>query len=113
MDGVVGGTPLRFGADLTPEEWPSASIREYLAQNLALLSEGERRPIVYGRERITSDNRKRLIQSWGQFLVPGSLMYLPELGLPSGPRAVGRSGKRPKQFSSTRCFAPAKGGSCR
>ena len=63
--------------DKDEQERPPATIGKHIDQ---LLAKGDK-PVVYVRERITAYNRKRLIEHKIPFVVPGSQMYMPMLGI--------------------------------
>ena len=69
--------PCLFMADRNEREEPPATIRKHIDQVRDKWNE----PVVYVRERITSYNRKRLIGHKVPFIVPGTQMYLPMLGI--------------------------------
>ena len=63
--------------DEEPEPVPPAAIRKHAEQVRA------KWPglVIYGRDRVTAYNRKRLIEQRVPFIVPGNQMYLPDLGI--------------------------------
>lgn len=70
-------TPLLFMVARTQEVETPANIRKHTV----LLQEKWRHPCVYVHEHITTYNRKRLIEHRVPFIIPGTQMYLPLLGL--------------------------------
>lgn len=66
-----------FMADAHEEEDSPATIRKHVEQ----VREKWNGPIVYVRDRVTAYNRKRLIEHKVPFIIPGTQMYLPMLGI--------------------------------
>lgn len=66
-----------FLVDTCEQEETPVTIRKHIEQ----LRGKWAAPVIYVRERITSYNRKRLIEHKVPFVVPGNQMYLPMLGL--------------------------------
>lgn len=63
--------------DAYEEEESPAAIRKHIEQVRLKWDD----PVVYVRERITAYNRKRLIEHKVPFIIPGTQMYLPMLGI--------------------------------
>jgi len=66
-----------FMVDAHAEEESPAAIRKHVE----LVREKWDGPVVYVRDRIIAYNRKRLIEHKVPFIVPGTQMYLPPLGI--------------------------------
>ena len=66
-----------FMVDVHAEEESPAAIRKHVEQ-VPGKWDG---PVVYVRDRIMAYNRKRLIEHKVSFIVPGTQMYLPTLGI--------------------------------
>jgi DNA-binding MarR family transcriptional regulator len=66
-----------FMVDAHAEEESPAAIRKHLEQ----VRQKWDGPVVYVRDRIIAYNRKRLIEHKVPFIVPGTQMYLPTLGI--------------------------------
>ncbi len=71
------GHSFLLAADKREEEIPPAAILKQLNQ----IKERWRHTVVYLRERITSHNRRRLIEQNIPFVVPGTQLFLPMLGM--------------------------------
>ena len=70
-------TSLLLAADKRKEEVPPGVVKKQFVQ----LAKRWDQNIVYMRPSITSFNRQRLIRSQIPFVVPGTQMYLPMLGM--------------------------------
>lgn len=70
------GRPCLLMADKEPAR-PAAVIRKHIAQVRAKWDDD----ILYAREKMTYDQRCRLIEEKIPFVVPGNQMYLPMLGI--------------------------------
>lgn len=66
-----------FMVDAHAEEESPAAIRKHVEQ----VRQKWDGPVVYIRDRIIAYNRKRLIEHKVPFIVPGTQMYLPTLGI--------------------------------
>lgn len=73
----INDVPCLIMRDLAREEISPATVRKHMA----LVREKWDADIVYVRDRITSYNRKRLVEQKIPFVVPGNQMYLPMLGI--------------------------------
>jgi hypothetical protein len=71
------GERILLVLDLGEQEQPPAAIRKYVEQ-ICTIWKGN---VLYGRMKITTYNRKRLIDQKIPFIVPGNQMYLPMLGI--------------------------------
>ena len=84
-----------FMVDEHGEDESPAAIRKHVEQ----VREKWDVPVVYVRERIIAYNRKRLIEHKVPFIVPGTQMYLPTLGIDLREHfrilRLGRGGLRP------------------
>jgi DNA-binding MarR family transcriptional regulator len=69
--------PCLIMRDRAREELSPATVRKHMA----LIREKWNADVIYVRERVTSYNRKRLIEQKIPFIVPGNQMYLPMLGI--------------------------------
>jgi len=85
-----------FMVDAHAEEESPAAIRKHVEQ----VREKWDGPVVYVRDRIIAYNRKRLIGHKVPFIVPGTQMYLPTLGID-----LREHFKKPRQ--DTRRLTPA------
>ncbi len=70
-------TPCILAIDRNDVERSPAMV----AQQIRLVQERQSGVVVYVRERITSYNRRRLVQHKVPFIVPGTQMYLPMVGV--------------------------------
>jgi DNA-binding MarR family transcriptional regulator len=77
FQGQVLNLRCLFMADTHEQEESPAVIRKHLDQVRAKWDD----PVVYVRNRVTAYNRKRLIEHKVPFVVPGTQMYLPLLGI--------------------------------
>lgn len=68
---------ITFAIDGSAKELSPTIISKRLEQ----IQAKSKNPVVYVREQVTAYNRKRLIEHKVPFIVPGSQMYLPMLGL--------------------------------
>ncbi len=66
-----------FMVDAHEEEDSPAAIRKHVEQ----VREKWGDPVIYVRDRVTAYNRKRLVRHKVPFIVPGTQMYLPMLGI--------------------------------
>ncbi len=71
------GKSLLLMVDRSQNEDPPAAIRK----QMELVKKGQKEILVYVREHITAYHRKRLVENKIPFVVPGSQMYLPILGV--------------------------------
>lgn len=74
---TINGHPCLLMRDKAKEELSPATVRKHLT----LVRDKWNADIIYVRDRVTSYNRKRLIEQKIPFIVPGNQMYLPMLGL--------------------------------
>ncbi|NLH49298.1 MAG: hypothetical protein GX444_11950 [Myxococcales bacterium] len=74
---TIDGQPCLLMKDRAKAELSPATVRKHMA----LVLEKWNADIIYVRDRVTSYNRKRLIEQKIPFIVPGNQMYLPMLGI--------------------------------
>ncbi|HMS15627.1 MAG TPA: hypothetical protein PKA37_02230, partial [Planctomycetota bacterium] len=77
LHGQIFNQPVLFLLDLADDEESPGNIRKHVAR----IRPETDWPVIYVRERVTSYNRKRLIEQRVPFLVPGNQLYLPDLGI--------------------------------
>ena len=71
------GLPILLMIDRSAEEQAPVVVRKHME----MLKPKQEAELIYVRERVTTYNRKRLIEQRVPFIVPGNQMYLPMLAI--------------------------------